>query len=111
MLVFVSIALALGYLSDVRAPIKFLVVALAIVPIARLIGSSTEHLSHYTGESIGGLLNATFGNLPELIITVVALTARAALRVSNAILLATLLRVIGGRGTRSADLGSSASHS
>ena len=36
--------------------------------IARLIGTSTEHLTHYTGESIGGLLNATFGNLPELII-------------------------------------------
>jgi Ca2+:H+ antiporter len=42
---------------------------------ARLIGHSTENLSHYTGDSIGGLLNATFGNLPELIICVVALKA------------------------------------
>ena len=54
---------------------NFLVAALAIVPVARLIGSSTEHLAHYTGDSIGGLLNAMFGNLPELIICVVALKA------------------------------------
>ena len=58
-----------------RRSLKFLVAALAIIPVARLIGHSTEHLSHYTGDSIGGLLNATFGNLPELIICVVALKA------------------------------------
>lgn len=75
MLVFVPIALALEHLSEVGAPVKFLVAALAIVPVARLIGSSTEHLSRYTGESIGGLLNATFGNLPELIIALIALKA------------------------------------
>ena len=74
MLVFVPIAMWLGH-SSVGDPLKFLVAALAIVPIARLIGHSTEHLSHYTGDSIGGLLNATFGNLPELIICVVALKA------------------------------------
>src|SRR5262245_66497981 len=75
MLVFIPIALVLEHVPGVGAPLKFLAAALAIVPIARLIGSSTEHLSHYTGESIGGLLNATFGNLPELIICVVALKA------------------------------------
>src|SRR5688572_10489672 len=74
MLVFVPIAMWLGH-SAVGDPLKFLVAALAIVPVARLIGHSTEHLSHYTGDSIGGLLNATFGNLPELIICVVALKA------------------------------------
>ncbi len=75
MLVFVPIAMALEHVSGVSAPVKFLVAALAIIPIARLIGASTEHLSHYTGDSIGGLLNAMFGNLPELIICVVALKA------------------------------------
>ncbi len=75
MLVFVPIAMALEYVPGIGAPAKFLVAALAIVPIARLISSSTEHLAHYTGDSIGGLLNATFGNLPELIICVVALKA------------------------------------
>ena len=75
MLVFVPIALVLEHSSGVSAPIKFLVAAFAIVPVARLIGRSTEHLTHYTGESIGGLLNAMFGNLPELIIAIAALKA------------------------------------
>ena len=75
MLVFVPIAMVVDHVSGISAPVKFLVAALAIVPVARLIGSSTEHLAHYTGDSIGGLLNATFGNLPELIICVVALKA------------------------------------
>ncbi len=75
MLVFVPVAMWLGHMPEVSDPLKFLVAALAIIPIARLIGHSTENLSHYTGDSIGGLLNATFGNLPELIICVVALKA------------------------------------
>ena len=75
MLIFVPIAIALEHLSSLSAPVIFLVAALAIIPVARLIGSSTEHLSHYTGDSIGGLLNALFGNLPELIICIVALKA------------------------------------
>jgi len=40
-----------------------------------LIGTSTEHLATYTGDAVGGLLNATFGNFPELIIAVMALKA------------------------------------
>ena len=94
MLAFVPIALALEHLSDVSAPIKFLVAALAIIPVARLIGGSTEHLSHYTGESIGGLLNATFGNLPELIITVVALKAGLYAMVSASLIGAILFNLL-----------------
>ena len=75
MLVFVPIAMVVEHMAGVSDPVKFLIAALAIVPVARLIGHSTEHLSHYTGDSIGGLLNAMFGNLPELIICVVALKA------------------------------------
>lgn len=75
MLVFVPIALVLEHALDVSDPLMFLVAALAIIPVARLIGHSTENLAHYTGDSIGGLLNCTFGNLPELIIAVVALKA------------------------------------
>jgi Ca2+:H+ antiporter len=75
MLVFVPLALAIEHFTSASAPVKFLIAALAIVPVARLIGASTENLAHYTGESIGGLLNAVFGNLPELIICVVALKA------------------------------------
>ena len=51
----------------------FLLSALAIVPLARLIGESTEALTAYTGPRVGGLLNATLGNAAELIITIVAI--------------------------------------
>jgi Ca2+:H+ antiporter len=56
-------------------PLVFLVAALVIVPLAGLIVRSTEQVAERTGPAIGGLLNATFGNLPELIICVVALRA------------------------------------
>src|ERR671912_940709 len=68
----VSIFLERGNAS---APLVFFSAALSIVPIARLIGNSTEELAFYTGDAVGGLLNATFGNLPELIIAVIALKA------------------------------------
>ena len=51
----------------------FILSALAIIPLAGLIGESTEALTIYTGPRIGGLLNATLGNAAELIITVVAI--------------------------------------
>src|SRR6185436_4229850 len=71
---FIPIAFALES-RHASAPWIFFSAALSIVPIARLIGTSTEHLATYTGDAIGGLLNATFGNLPELIIAVIALKA------------------------------------
>jgi Ca2+:H+ antiporter len=40
-----------------------------------MLGHATEHLAERTNEGVGGLLNATFGNAPELIITIVALKA------------------------------------
>ncbi|MEP6473669.1 MAG: calcium/proton exchanger, partial [Gemmatimonadota bacterium] len=48
---------------------------IAVLPLAGLMGTATEHLAHRTGPSIGGLLNATFGNAAELIIALVALRA------------------------------------
>ncbi|ULQ57157.1 calcium/proton exchanger [Flavihumibacter rivuli] len=51
----------------------FFTSAMSIIPIAKLIGEATENLAHHTGDAIGGLLNATFGNAPELIIAVIAL--------------------------------------
>jgi Ca2+:H+ antiporter len=74
-LVLVPIALIVERLTFVGAPGKFLIAAIAILPVARLISRSTEQLSHYTGDAVGGLLNATFGNLPELIIGLTALNA------------------------------------
>ena len=67
LLVFIPVSLVLEY-AHVPAPVLFFSAALAIVPIARLIVASTEQLATRTGDAVGGLLNATFGNAPELII-------------------------------------------
>src|SRR5262249_47042057 len=75
LLLFAPLALVLEHLGNVPAPAIFFCAALAIVPLAGLIVHGTEAISVYTGPAIGGLLNATFGNLPELIICIVALRA------------------------------------
>lgn len=72
--VFIPVSLFLEY-SQASAPMVFFSAALSIIPIARLISTSTENLAQYTGDAVGGLLNATFGNLPELIIAFIALKA------------------------------------
>jgi Ca2+:H+ antiporter len=53
----------------------FVASCVAIIPLAGWMGKATEHLAERTGEGIGGLLNATFGNMAELIIAVMALQA------------------------------------
>ena len=55
--------------------IVFVLSALAIVPLSGFLGKATEELSTYAGPTLGGLLNATLGNLAELIIAVLALRA------------------------------------
>lgn len=50
----------------------FILAALSLVPLAWLIGEATEHAAEHTGPRIGGLLNASFGNAPEVIIAVIA---------------------------------------
>jgi Ca2+:H+ antiporter len=66
---------ALDHAGGIVPSIIFFSAALAIVPIAGLIVRSTEQIATRTGDAIGGLLNATFGNAPELIIAIVALKA------------------------------------
>src|ERR1051325_4743511 len=73
--VFVPVTVALEHTGAVPAPVIFFSAALAILPIAALIVSATEQLAIRTGDAVGGLLNATFGNAPELIIALVALKA------------------------------------
>ena len=51
----------------------FMVAALSLVPLAGIIGLGTEELAHRSGPTVGGFLNATFGNAAELIIAIVAL--------------------------------------
>jgi Ca2+:H+ antiporter len=54
----------------------FLAAAISLVPAAGLIGSATEHLARRSGPTLGGFLNATFGNAAELIIATAALRAQ-----------------------------------
>jgi Ca2+:H+ antiporter len=58
------------HLGDVPS---FVLAAVALIPLAWLIGEATEHVGEHTGPAVGGFLNASFGNAPELIIAVVAI--------------------------------------
>ncbi|HEY2355217.1 MAG TPA: calcium/proton exchanger [Gaiellaceae bacterium] len=53
----------------------FVLSALALIPLAWLIGEATEHAAEHTGPGIGGFLNASFGNAPELIVSLFAIGA------------------------------------
>jgi Ca2+:H+ antiporter len=68
LVVCIPLAVLLEHLGHVPPPILFFAAALAIVPVAGLIVRSTEQIATRTGDAVGGLLNATFGNAPELII-------------------------------------------
>jgi Ca2+:H+ antiporter len=74
LLVFVPAAAAADFLSF-PSLIVFACSAFAVIPLAKLIGEATEELTTYTGSAVGGFLNATFGNAPELIIAAFALKA------------------------------------
>lgn len=74
MLVFVPICFITERLH-LNPVIVFLASGLAIVPLAARIANSTEEIASVIGSSLGGLLNATFGNATEMIISIVALKA------------------------------------
>jgi Ca2+:H+ antiporter len=67
------LAIAADFLLDLGDVELFVLAALALIPLAWLIGEATEHAAHHTGPGIGGFLNATFGNAPELIISLLAI--------------------------------------
>ena len=73
---FIFVPLAFGMeVADVSPVALFFTAALGIVPVAALIVRATEQIALRAGDAIGGLLNATFGNAPELILSLVALRA------------------------------------
>jgi len=72
LLVFVPIAIGLDHWA-VNPIAVFLASAVAIVPLAKLMEQATDALAHYLGPTYGGLLSATMGNAPELIIGITAL--------------------------------------
>lgn len=73
LLIFVPVTIVLNWLK-VDPLIVFAVSCLAIVPLADQLAKSTERLAEFLGPTLGGLLNATLGNAPELIIGGLALS-------------------------------------
>jgi Ca2+:H+ antiporter len=87
--------------------VEFVLAAAALIPLAWLIGEATEHAAHHTGPGIGGFLNATFGNAPELIIALFAVSeakfevVRGSLSgsvIGNLLLVLGFSLLFGGRG-------------
>lgn len=72
LLIFIPISIIAEFMHA-SPTILFILSALAIIPLAGLMGEATEQISFYTGPKLGGFLNATFGNATELIISFFAL--------------------------------------
>ena len=101
------LVIALDVLTELGDVTLFVLAAAALIPLAWLIGEATEHAAHHTGAGIGGFLNATFGNAPELIIALLAVNeglfevVRGSLTgsvIGNLLLVLGFSLVFGGRG-------------
>jgi Ca2+:H+ antiporter len=75
LLAFVPVVLAGEHFRPEAHTLLFVLSVLAIVPLAALLSHATESVAAKTGDGVGGLLNATLGNLTELIIALAALRA------------------------------------
>ena len=74
LLLFVPVSIAAHFLEWGSA-VVFITACAAIVPLAAFMGTATEEIAVVVGPSLGGLLNATFGNATELILALIALNA------------------------------------
>ena len=72
LLIALPITLYFSYVAHDES-LAFIFSLLAIMPLAFLMGRATEEIALYTSESLGGLLNATFGNAAEMIIALLAI--------------------------------------
>ena len=106
-LVLAPITLFLRFVVGVGDTTLFIASAASLIPLAWLIGEATEHAGEHTGPGIGGFLNASFGNAPELIIALFAVNAslpdvvRGSLAgsvVSNILLVLGVALIFGGQG-------------
>ncbi|KAI4095826.1 MAG: hypothetical protein LQ344_001380 [Seirophora lacunosa] len=97
LLLMVPVAIGVHY-SNVSPIGVFVMNFIAIIPLAALLSYATEELALRTGETLGGLLNATFGNAVELIVSIIALTQKKVDIVQESLLgsmLSNLLLVLG----------------
>jgi Ca2+:H+ antiporter len=74
-LLLAPLTIAVDKLTGAGDVTLFVLAAIALVPLAWLIGEATEHAAEHTGPGIGGFLNASFGNAPELIVALFAVGA------------------------------------
>jgi Ca2+:H+ antiporter len=75
LLALAPITIGVNYLTDASETLMFVLACSALIPLAWLIGESTEHAAEHTGAGVGGFLNASFGNAPELIIALFAVSS------------------------------------
>ncbi|KAK6535084.1 hypothetical protein TWF281_006381 [Arthrobotrys megalospora] len=97
LLVFVPVGIALHFTS-VSPIVVFVMNFLAIIPLAGTLSFGTEEIALRTGETLGGLLNASFGNAVELIVSIIALTKHEIVVVQTSLIgsiLSNLLLVMG----------------
>ena len=75
LLAFVPVVLGANKLTPGSHTLLFVLSVLAVIPLAALLSLATESVAAKTGDAVGGLLNATLGNLTELVIALAALRA------------------------------------
>ena len=101
------VAIVGRFVFDLNETMLFVLAAAALIPLAWLIGDATEHAAEHTGPGVGGFLNASFGNAPELIIALFAIAdslpgvVRGSLTgsvVSNILLVLGAAMIAGGDG-------------
>lgn len=76
LLIAVPVGIAVNYVHNVDPAAVFVINFIGIIPLAAMLSYATEEIALRTGETIGGLLNATFGNAVELIVSILALVAK-----------------------------------
>jgi len=74
LLALAPVTIGVNYLTGAGETLLFVLACAALIPLAWLIGEATEHAAEHTGAGIGGFLNASFGNAPELIIALFAVS-------------------------------------
>lgn len=73
--IFVPIAIILDIFFSIDNTILFAISVLALIPLAKLVGDTTEHLAEHYGNTGGSLINVSFSNTPEIILSIVAIQA------------------------------------
>jgi Ca2+:H+ antiporter len=107
LLALAPVTIGVNYLTGAGETLLFVLACAALIPLAWLIGEATEHAAEHTGAGIGGFLNASFGNAPELIIALFAVSnglpqvvkgSLAGSVISNLLLVFGVAQVVGPNG-------------